>query len=297
MSGGRSGLAFLDKPAGMTSFQTLHAIKDALNTRRVGHAGTLDRFATGLLVVLAGGCTRLVQLFSGLDKTYRAVVMLGVETDTLDPEGSVVARGPVPGRADLERAAASFRGPLLQVPPAYSALHVDGRRAHELSRAGAPPRMTARPVTIHRLELGRYEPPVLEIEVRCSKGTYVRSLARDLALAAGSRGYLGDLRRLAIGPYRVDQAVSPGSFEPGRDLLSPWEVLQPLEGVSCRTVDAETAQGIRRGRPLEQCLPGANGSPPSGTMALFDGRRQLLAIAERDRGRYRYLAVFAEEQA
>jgi tRNA pseudouridine55 synthase len=309
LSDGCSGVVFVDKPAEMTSFQALGAIKRALGTRRVGHCGTLDRFATGLLVVLTGGYTRLVQLFTGLDKGYRASMVFGTETDTLDPEGSVIAEGPVPALEDIRGVVAGFVGPILQAPPAYSALHVEGRRAHELSRAGTPPRIPPRPVTVHSLELLRYDPPVLEFEVRCSKGTYVRSLARDLGFAVGSRGHLRQLRRLSIGPYRVEEGVSPGAFAPGRDLRSPWEVLRRLDALSCRTVGAEEAEAVRRGRPLEHCLslPAAEGIPAGGepkraaapvaagqSLAVFDEGRELLALAERREGRYRYLGVFGE---
>ncbi|MBN1835355.1 MAG: tRNA pseudouridine(55) synthase TruB [Spirochaetales bacterium] len=297
MTGGRSGLVLLDKPAEMTSFQALSAIKAALGTRRVGHAGTLDRFATGLLVILTGAYTRLAQLFSGLDKSYRAVVVLGVETDTLDPEGAVVATAPVPGLADVRAVLKSFTGPIEQVPPAYSALHVEGRRAHELSRAGTPPRMAQRSVTIYALDLVRYEPPELEIQVHCSKGTYVRSLARDLAAAAGSRGHLAALRRLAVGPYSVEEAVAPGEFISAGSLVPVREALGRLEGVSCLTVEGQAVRAVRHGNPLEECLPEGYQRSASETLAVFDREGDLLAVARGDRGRYRYLAVFREAEA
>jgi tRNA pseudouridine55 synthase len=284
-------LVLLDKPEGMTSFQALRAVKTGAGTRRVGHTGTLDRFATGLLVVLVGPATRLATLFNDLDKSYRAVVLLGAETDTLDPEGALVATAPVPDLPRIELAARSLVGRIEQVPPAFSALHVGGRRAHELTRAGSPPKMAPRTVHVHALRLCRYEPPELEIEVECSKGTYVRSLARDLGRAAGSCGHLVSLRRTAVGPFGVEEAVRPEEFDAERHTVSPQSVLPRLPGVRSRRVEAAAASVIRHGGPVPVGNAGSD-EASGGVLALLGPDGELIAVAERDGGRYRYLAVF-----
>jgi tRNA pseudouridine55 synthase len=294
LSGSRSGFVLLDKPEGMTSFQALRAVKTGAGTRRVGHAGTLDRFATGLLVVLVGSATRLARLFNDLDKSYRAVVRFGAETDTLDPEGRVVATGPVPDLSRVELAARGLVGRIEQVPPVFSALHVGGRRAHELARAGSPPEMAPRTVHVHALRLRRYEPPELEIEVECSKGTYVRSLARDLGRAAGSRAHLRSLRRTEVGPFGVAEAVNPLEFDPLRHTLPAGGVLPRLPGVRSRSVDAEAAIAVRHGRPLGVASTmGVEAGEE--VLVLFGPGGGLIAVARREDTRYRYLAVFDED--
>jgi tRNA pseudouridine55 synthase len=213
-----AGIAAISKPAGITSFAALFPIKRRLGTGKVGHAGTLDRFATGLLVVLAGPYSRLCPAFSSLDKTYVASVLFGEETDTLDPEGTVIARAAAPGREAIEAVLPSFRGPIMQAPPAYSALHLDGERAYEKALRGEAVEMKERPVVIHELELVDYDGIHAVMRVCCSSGTYIRSLARDIALAAGSRARLETLKRLSIGPLSLAESVRPDDFDPERNL-------------------------------------------------------------------------------
>lgn len=213
-----SGIAALAKPAGVTSFAALYPLKRSISSGKIGHAGTLDRFATGLLVALVGSYSRLNPFFSSLDKVYLARVAFGKETDTLDPEGRVVAEGSLPSREAVEAALSHFRGGILQKPPAYSALHIDGKRAYERALKGEEVEMRPRPITIHRLELVEWRGAEADFLVECSSGTYIRSLARDIALAAGSRAYLLALSRESIGPILLSGAVAPSEFEPGRDL-------------------------------------------------------------------------------
>jgi tRNA pseudouridine55 synthase len=220
-------------------------------------------------------------------------VMFGVETETLDPEGEVAATAPVPDFATIERVAGGFTGRIEQVPPAYSALHVAGRRAHELARSGRPPEMASRMVSIYSLRLGRYDPPELELEVECSKGTYVRALARDLARAAGSRAHLSALRRTAVGPFRVEEAVTPGGFDPGRHVISAARFMSRLDGVRCQTVDPAAVQAVRYGKPLDGRFIELHDADR--ILALFEVDERLVAVAERDGPGYRYLAVFPEE--
>ena len=283
-----TGLILLDKPAGQSSFSALGNVKRVLGTRKVGHAGTLDPFATGLLVALSGRLTRLVPLMTALDKEYVAVVRTGEETDTLDPEGEVVARADVPGIEALARAAGAFRGEIEQVPPAYSAVKIDGRRAYARARSGEAPLMPSRRVTVHSLDILDWKAPDLTVRVRCSKGTYVRSLARDIAAAAGSRGYCVSLRRTAVGPFRVDEAVTPADFGPDR-LLGPAAALERL-GVPVRTVGSDLAAALRTGKPCGAVL----GPPEAGEGEVLwtDGTGAAAALTAATDGRRRYAIVF-----
>jgi tRNA pseudouridine55 synthase len=255
------GFLLLDKRPGRTSFESLGAVKKALGTGKVGHTGTLDKFASGLLLVLVGRAAKLTPWVSHCDKDYQGTICFGEETDTLDPEGEVIARGPLPSREQLQGALAQFRGGILQAPPVYSAIHVEGRRASELARSGESPEMKPRPVTIHALELLSWEPPLARIRVHCSSGTYIRSLARDIALACGSRAHLVQLRRVAVAGISVDQALSdPGAALP-QDALCYRSALRPIDrtlfealGIPC----FDGGEGIRapmiRGRPLDPLL-------------------------------------------
>ena len=213
-----AGLALLRKPEGITSFKALFPVKRELGSGKVGHAGTLDRFASGLLIALIGSYSRLAPYVMSGEKRYRGIVAFGVETETLDPEGDEVAAAPAPNRERLEAALALFRGFIMQRPPAYSAVHVDGERAYERALRGEEPELKERRVEIRELSLLSYEDERALIEVRCSSGTYIRSLARDIALACGSRAHLAALERLSIGPFLVKDAVAPDAFNPAQNL-------------------------------------------------------------------------------
>jgi tRNA pseudouridine55 synthase len=286
------GILLADKPRGLTSFQALSTVKRALGTGRVGHTGTLDRFASGLLVVMCGRLTRLAPLAERLDKEYVARVRFGTGTDTLDPEGAVVAEGPVPSRAALEAAVPSFRGDLLQAPPAYSAVHVGGRRAHELARAGRPVEPGARPVRISRLDLVSWEPPDAVLSIGCSRGTYVRSLARDIAVRLGTCAHVVQLRRTRVGGLRVEDAVSPDAFEPSRDLLDARALFERCPDLRLLEVDPSRAGMLARGTPPVDAWF-ADSAPPDGTYGVFQAGAGLVALLERREGRWRCRAVFA----
>jgi tRNA pseudouridine55 synthase len=201
------GYILLNKRSGVTSFQALNPVKRILGTGKVGHTGTLDKFADGLMVVLTGKALKRQGEFTHLDKRYTADVFFGRETATLDPEGEVIAEAAAPERDRLIGALAQFRGPIMQTPPVYSAIHINGNRASDLARKGKPPDMKARPVTIYALDLLSYEKPLARLAVHCSSGTYIRALARDIALACGSRAYLTALTRTMIGDFRLEDAV------------------------------------------------------------------------------------------
>lgn len=208
-----SGIMLFAKESGPTSFSSLGVIKKALGTGRVGHTGTLDSFAEGLLVVLVGKMTRLVPYITATSKKYLAVVAFGRETDTLEATGVVIKEGTIPSRQQVEEVLKQFRGKISQVPPLYSAVHVDGQRASDRVRSGQETQLPPREVTIYSLELLDFAEGFGLLEVTCSKGTYIRSLARDLAKAAGSCGHLVALRRVSVGPFQLQDAVFASHLE------------------------------------------------------------------------------------
>ncbi len=212
-----AGLMLIDKPSGMTSHDVVDRVRRAVGTRKVGHAGTLDPMATGLLLVGVGRATRLLRFLGDLPKEYRGTGVLGIETDTLDADGTVVREAPVKVDAAALRAAmAGFVGEIEQTPPAYSAVKVGGEKLYVAARRGervdAPPRK----VTVHAFDLLGFDPPRFDVRVRCSSGTYVRSLMADVGTKLGPGAHLATLRRTSIGPFDVGEARPPD--DPGRPL-------------------------------------------------------------------------------
>ena len=203
-----TGLLLVDKPAGPTSHDVVAQVRRGAREKRVGHTGTLDPLATGLLVLCLGAATRLSEYLLGEDKHYQARVRFGQATTTYDAGGEVTAvSDQLPDRAAVEAALAAFRGALQQRPPAFSAIKRDGQRAYDLARRGETVELAARPVTIHTLEITAWAPPEADLDVACSAGTYIRSLAHDLGQALGCGAHLAGLRRTAVGPFRVEAAV------------------------------------------------------------------------------------------
>jgi tRNA pseudouridine55 synthase len=202
-----SGILLLAKKSGETSFSSLRSVKHALETGKVGHTGTLDSFADGLLVVLTGKLTRLVPHITSFDKNYLAVIQFGTETDTLDPTGKVVASSHYPTEQELRAVLPRFIGTIDQTPPLYSAVHINGKRASEIARAGKEALIPSRKIIVYSLTLLDFTGKYALVEVSCSKGTYIRSLARDIASACGSCAHLAALRRMSIGPFRLKDAV------------------------------------------------------------------------------------------
>ena len=242
------GLAIVDKPAGVTSHDVVDQLRRRLGERRVGHAGTLDPDATGVLLVGVGSATRLLRFLSGLDKVYTGEVVLGTETSTLDAAGEVVARHDMSAvTLDDARAAiaAHLTGPIMQVPPMVSALKVGGKRLHELARQGVEVEREPRPVTVRRFNAdATADPGVIAIEVEVSSGTYVRSLAADLGHLLGGGAHLRALRRRSVGAFDEAEAAPPDTCE----LLAVVEVMRGYPAV---VVDAETEALVRNGRVLD----------------------------------------------
>ncbi len=278
-----AGLLVLDKPPGITSRHALNHITRLLPKVKVGHAGTLDPMASGVLVVCFGPATRLVPFVQQMTKEYAATLRLGQRSATHDLEAEpedAAFQGPV-DRSLFEQVLAEFRGAIAQVPPQYSAVHVHGRRAYELARAGHAVPLAARSVTIERLVCTRWEFPIAELEIRSSSGTYIRSLARDIGERLGCGAVLSRLVRTAVGPFRLDEAISPLGVrgEDVADRMLPASAavakLPPVE------VREDQLEDVMHGRPIP-LAPEVGASPPAQEFALYDRLGTLLAVAERD---------------
>lgn len=275
------GLCIVDKPSGVTSHDVVGMLRKRFHERRVGHAGTLDPDATGVLVVGVGMATKLLRFVETTTKRYTGEVVLGVETSTLDAAGDVVATHDMSGVtvADARRAVEEhLLGDIEQVPPMVSAIKIDGRRLHELAREGVEVERPPRPVTVHAFSVDPTdEPAVFAIEVACSSGTYVRTLAADLGTHLGGGAHLRNLRRTAVGEFTLDEAAAPDDCE-----LRP--VADAVRGLPRVDVSAEVAALVANGRVLPAFEP-AEGDPSSvtGPWALFGPSGDLLAVYERFR--------------
>ena len=268
----------VDKPSGWTSHDVVARCRRIYGQRRVGHSGTLDPGATGVLLVGLGRATRLLRFLTALPKRYTAELVLGVGTSTLDDSGDVVARadaGAVTGD-EVRAAAAALTGPILQVPPMVSAVRVGGRRLHALARQGLEVERAARPVTVHSFVVTPTpEPAVWQMAVTCSSGTYVRVLAADLGSAVGVPAHLRQLRRVAVGSLGEDRARSLEAVEadPAAAVVAPADALADYPAV---TFDAEAAQAVTHGRPL----PGGD-ALGEGPWRVLDPDGSLIAVYER----------------
>lgn len=240
------GVLVVDKQSGMSSYDVIRRLKKVLGTSRLGHTGTLDPMATGVLVVCAGWSTRLVPYLSDGWKEYTGEIRLGVRTETDDAEGAVVETREVRcGREELQAAAACLTGEIEQVPPAYSAVHVGGERAYAVARRGDEVALEPRKVTVERFDVDLAAPDRVAFRVRVSKGTYVRSLARDLGELLGCGAHLASLRRTVNEPFTVDEATPLESVLGPRALLSPFDALRSLP---VALVDPAGAADLRQGR-------------------------------------------------
>ncbi|GAA2116529.1 tRNA pseudouridine(55) synthase TruB [Nocardioides bigeumensis] len=278
---GPTGLVVVDKPGAMTSHDVVARARRALGTRKVGHAGTLDPMATGVLVLGVGRATRLLGHLLATEKTYVATARLGVSTTTDDAEGEVTGATPAGQLAehDIRSALARFVGDIEQVPTDVSAIKVDGRRAYERVRAGEEVELPARPVTVHEIEVHDVRSVAdftdVDFSVRCSSGTYVRALARDLGAALGVGGHLIALRRTAVGAFGLDVAVTLEDLaERGKEALVPIAAAA-RDTFDSRDLDDALAADVRFGRQLRIDLP--DGIP----VAVFAPDGEFLALYER----------------
>jgi len=278
---GANGLLVIDKPGGMTSRDVVNrAQKWFPKGTKLGHTGTLDPLATGTLVLCVGAATRLAEFVQAMGKGYTTRVLLGATSDTDDADGVVTANTVAvpPTEEQVREVVGRFIGTIQQLPPAYSALKVDGKRAHELARKGAEVKLAARPVNVHRIDVTGYAWPHLELAVGCGKGTYIRSLARDMGEVLGVGGLVQILRRTHVGPFTADSGLSlDATPEQVRANLRPMgEAVVELPRV---TLDAPTGVRFRQG----QAVPCGNAS---GTVGVFVGE-ELAGVGEASGGRVR----------
>jgi tRNA pseudouridine55 synthase len=291
------GVLVVDKPPGLTSAQVVSRVKRALRAKRVGHTGTLDPLATGVLPLCLGDATKLAGYLLADDKTYEAEFVLGVETDTLDADGEVMGERPQAAAAITEDALraklAALSGEIEQVPPMYSALKQGGTRLHELARAGRTVFRPPRRVTVHRFELLAFEPPRARVLIACSKGTYVRSLARDLGEALGCGAHVSSLRRVQAGPFDISMAIplDEVDLERARDaLIAPAQAIAHLPGAR---VPAERLREVANGRVLPWAAICGQDAPGE-RWRLLTPTGELLAIARRHGDEVAYERVFPE---
>jgi tRNA pseudouridine55 synthase len=295
--GVRDGLVVVDKEAGWTSHDVVAKLRGVYQQRRVGHAGTLDPDATGVLLVGLGRVTRLLRFLQESGKEYRARVVFGVATDTLDASGAVLERAEMGvTRAQLDDLARAFTGDIEQVPPMVSALKVDGRKLYELAREGVAVERAARPVHIAELVVEDFEPgpyPEATIRVACSSGTYIRTLAADLGAALGGCAHLGELRRLRVGSFTLAEAhrIAEIGEHSGAFVLTPADAVRHLPRVP---VDDETARAIAHGAtfPVSTFADAIAGAPE---FAIVDSAGALLAVYERRGGGVKPAVVLATE--
>jgi tRNA pseudouridine55 synthase len=272
----QAGFLVVDKPAGPTSHDVVARARVATGIKKIGHAGTLDPPATGVLVLALGQATRLIRYVQDFDKEYEASVRFGVGTTTLDATGDEVARKPMPiSSEDLEQALMRFRGVIEQVPPMFSALKLEGKRLHEMARAGLEVERSPRPVEIYELELNSFTPgdyPEAELRVVCSKGTYVRTLADDLAVSLGGRAHLTALRRTRIGGFHVEAALDPQDWEGWEQAMVPPAAA--AHGMEQFIAEPSERRAVVTGRPFPS--PGKDGS-----LAVLDETGRLMAVYRR----------------
>lgn len=281
---GTDGLLLVDKPAGITSHAVVDRARRVLGTRRVGHAGTLDPFATGLLLLLVSRATRLVPFLDAEPKVYRARIRFGARTTTDDRDGETIAEAPPPAQEVIERVIPSLTGHLLQRPPAFSAKQVGGVRAYATARRGAPMALEPVGVTVHEWRVLRREGADLDVEISCSGGTYVRALARDLGDATGSEAHLAELRRLRSGRFDLADAFPLDAVERGEfRLLAPTAAVGQLPRQALDDLDAKR---VTHGQNIAAQTPGA--------FAALCHDDELLAVAVRDGENWRPKVVMRD---
>jgi len=291
-----NGILNINKPAGWTSHDVVAWVRRLLKVKRVGHAGTLDPMATGVLLVCVGQATRVAEYLMASPKSYRAQVRLGIVTDTYDIEGDIIASAPVPDltRATLRDALAPFVGATQQTPPAFSAIKQDGVPLHRRARRGEAVQLTPRPVIIHRIEILGWQKPLLDLVVDCDPGTYIRSLAHDLGQVLGCGATLAGLIRTHSGDFTLEQALTPDAFalEAASGRIAGH--LHPLEAALRRftpvAIAAAEVEALRQGRAIPcAALP----ATALGYGLAPDGKVAAIMVYEADRAVWQPVKVFA----
>ncbi|HET8576671.1 MAG TPA: tRNA pseudouridine(55) synthase TruB [Methylomirabilota bacterium] len=284
----RSGVLSVEKGAGVTSFQVVAHLRRVLRAPRIGHGGTLDPDATGVLPILIGDATKLTPYLIELDKEYVATVRLGITTETQDLSGAVIETRPVPelDAAALEGALGHFVGAIRQIPPMFSALRRGGKRLYELARQGREVEREPREVTVHSIELERLSLPDFVIRVRCGKGTYVRTLAADIGARLGCGAALAALVRTRVGPYTLDEAVPWAELREARSGIALWPRLLPsdsaLVGLPPVRLDAERVRQFLHGQTIP--VPGAPDAALEGLVRVYGPDGAFLGVGQGRRG-------------
>ncbi len=278
MKPGRSGVLVVDKVAGVTSFQVVAMLRRSMRAPKIGHGGTLDPAATGVLPILIGEATKLSPYLVDHDKEYLTTVRLGVSTDTQDLTGTVLETAPVPAlsRADLERACRGLVGVIAQVPPMYSAVRHEGRRLYELARTGVEVERTSREIVVHSISVEAVELPGVMLRIVCGKGTYVRTLAADLGAALGVGGTVERLHRTRVGPFRIEDAVPWPMLEEG-DPGALWQRVLPPDATVASypevVLSPAAADAVLHGQSVR-----AAGEAPGSVVRLYGAGRRFLGI-------------------
>ncbi len=279
-----AGIIVLDKPTGPTSRDLVNRVAELLPRVKVGHAGTLDPLASGILIVCVGVATRLTEVIQDLGKSYKTVIRLGARSDTDDALGSIVVeeKPRVPPLLEVREALARLVGKVVQTPPEYSAVKIKGRRAYDLARAGQTVEIAPRCVQIDRIEAIGYSWPHLELEIDCSKGTYIRAIARDLGVTLGCGGLVETLERTRIGPFTREQATDPqelSSENIGMVIRPPLDAVAHLKTLR---VDAAGIEAVTHGRTVAMPDNMAQGEAGEAMVALVDDNSRLIALAAPD---------------
>jgi len=278
-----TGILVFNKPSGVTSRKMVDYVARLISCSRVGHAGTLDPLASGVLLICVGRATRLVENLQSLPKSYRTVIRLGGRSDTLDGDGRIEFEPSprVPSLSEIEEAFLPLLGEQIQRPPAYSALKIKGQRAYDLARAGQALELGPRSVRIDRIAALHYEWPLLELEIDCGGGTYIRSIARDIGETLGCGGFVEALVRTRIGPFALEQAIDPQALSSGSIRLHLRPALDAVPALPRLVLDASQLEAVAHGRRLSIRdlgeLPIA-----AGRVALLDNQGTLVALGELD---------------
>jgi tRNA pseudouridine55 synthase len=276
-----AGLLNVNKPTGMSSRQAVDLVKRLARPAKVGHAGTLDPLACGVLVICIGKATRLIEFVQQMPKHYQATFLLGRTSPTDDIEGEIteLANPPIPSRAQIERNCKVFVGTIEQRPPAFSAIKVAGRRAYDLARGGKAVELAPRPVAVYEIDVREYAYPRLALDVRCGAGTYIRSLGRDLAQSLGTGAVMSELVRLAIGSFTMEQSIDPRRFTPSELAAAIQPPQVAVADQATIVVNERDIELLAHGRSLEHAH---EESPSAGPLLVaVESQQQMIAVLKR----------------
>lgn len=285
------GMILLKKPEGVTSFQALGILKRKLETKKVGHTGTLDKFATGLLVILTGKMTKFAPFITGMDKRYQATFKFGQTTSTLDPEGEIIDRGEIPTLETIKKTIGeNFIGKISQIPPDFSAVHIGGKRAYQLKLSGQEVNIPPRNIEIKTFEILDWDGESLKVDIGCSKGTYIRSIARDLGKLCNSCAYVTQLHRSEVGPFSDLESVTGDDFTEN-NLIDPYTLISDLDR-KISFVSETGKNDILNGKRVKKEYY-LKDSPVynDGEVALFDADKNFVAMISLIRGKSSFLFV------